>query len=410
MEFRQEQLGNGLTVIAEVNPAAASLAVGFFVATGSRDETDSVAGVSHFLEHMVFKGTERRTTLDVNRELDEMGAECNAATSEECTIFYARVLPEFQGRSTDLLADILRPSLRREDFDLEKKVIIDEIARYDDQPHFRLYEKLMAEHFRAHPLGRSILGTRESISALRREDMMGYFGRRYRAGNITAVAAGNLDFERFVDDLGRLCGGWTAGGADRDRPPAPDHRGKTVIVDEKVVRQNIGLMSQAPSARDDSRDRHAAHLLSAVLGDSTGSRLYYALVEKGLADEAGTSYSSMDGAGAMMTFLSCDPGKAPEVLAIARGEMERLMRDGPTEEEMVAAKNKTATGATMNGELPLGRLSDVGYDWVYRGQYRPLADVIEEIFAISRGEVLEIARRLDLTACTLVALGLAKDV
>jgi predicted Zn-dependent peptidase len=408
MEFRQETLANGLTVIAEVNPAAASMAMGFFVKTGSRDETPPVAGVSHFLEHMVFKGTPRRSTLDVNRELDEMGADSNAATSEENTVFYASVLPEFQDHVVDLLADILRPSLRQEDFDLEKKVILDEIAVYDDQPHFRIYEKLMAEHFRSHPLGNSILGTRESIGALKREAMLEYFERRYSAGNITAVATGNLDFARFVADLRRLCGSWRAGPSPRQTPATPPGRSRNVIVDPKVTRQNLGLMSPAPAADDPAR--HAAHLVSAVLGDSTGSRLYYALIEKGLADEASMSYSSMDGVGAFMTFLSCDPDKAQAVLAIAREEIARFVKDGPTEEEMRAAKNKTATGATMKGELPIGRLSDVGLDWIYRREYEPLAQTIDQIFAVTAPEVLELARRMDLAACTLVALGPVKSI
>jgi predicted Zn-dependent peptidase len=406
IEFRQAQLDNGLTVIAEVNPAAASMAMGFFVATGSRDETPAEAGVSHFLEHMVFKGTPRRTTLDVNRELDEMGADSNAGTTEENTIFYASVLPEFQPRVVDLLCDILRPSLRQEDFDLEKKVILDEIALYDDQPHFRLYEKLMGEFFRSHPLGNSILGTRESIGALSREQMLDYFGRRYCAGNIIAVAAGKLDFDRFVEDLGRLCGAWPAGQPTRPLPPSPSHCARCEIVDEKVVRQNLGLMSPAPAASDPAR--HAAHLLSSVVGDGTGSRLYYALIEKGLADEASMSYSSMDGAGAFMTFLSCDPEKTKDILAITREELERFQKDGPSEAELLAAKNKTATGQTLKGELPIGRLSDVGFDWMYRRQYQPLGEVIDELFAVPGEQVLELARRMDLTQTTLVTLGPAK--
>jgi predicted Zn-dependent peptidase len=408
MPFRQAQLDGGLAMVAEVNPSAASMAVGFFVRTGSRDETPAQAGLSHFLEHMAFKGTPRRTTLDVNRELDEMGADSNAATSEENTVFYASVLPEFQPRIVDLLADILRPSLREEDFDLEKKVILDEIALYDDQPHFRVYEKLMAEHFRGHPLGHSILGTRESVGALTRRDMLGYFGDRYRAGNVTAVAAGNVDFDRFVAELGRLCVGWPAGSAPRAKPPPPTGGGRSVIVDEKVVRQNLGLMSAAPAADDPAR--HAASLLAAIVGDSTGSRLYYALVEPGLADEAGMSYSAMDGAGGLITFLSCDPQKAREVHRVARRELERFAKDGPTAAELQAAKNKIATGATTKGELPIGRLGDVGFDWIYRRRYEPLARTIEEIFAVTAGEVLELARRLDLAAYSLVALGPAAAV
>jgi predicted Zn-dependent peptidase len=408
MEFRETQLDNGLAIVAEVNPAAASMAVGFFVRTGSRDETPPIAGVSHFLEHMAFKGTPRRTTLDVNRELDEMGAESNAATSEENTFFYASVLPEFQDRAADLLADILRPGLRQEDFDMEKKVILDEIARYDDQPHFRVYDKLMAEHFRGHPLGQAILGTRETVGGLKRDEMQEYFDRRYSAGNVTVIAAGNLDFDRFVADLRRWCGEWKGGPAPRPMPPSPRAGGRNIIVDPKVVRQNIGLMADAPPAADPRR--HAANLLSAILGDSTGSRLYYALVEPGLADEAGTSYSAMDGAGGMATFLSCDPAKAKEVLAITRREFERFLKDGPTALELQAAKNKIATGVTTKGELPIGRLGDVGFDWIYRHEYEPLARMIDEIFAVTAEQVHELARSLDLAAYTLVALGPAADV
>ena len=408
MEFRQAQLDNGLTIVAEVNPDAASLALGFFVQTGSRDETPAVAGVSHFLEHMAFKGTERRSSLDVNRELDEMGAESNAGTAEENTVYYASVLPEFQDRAADLLADILRPSLRPEDFDAEKRVILDEIAVYDDQPHFRVYEKIMGEYFLGHPLGQSILGTRESIGALSRQDMLGYFQRRYAAGNITAVAAGRVDFDRLAATLGRLCGGWPAGDAPRARPPAPQHRARKTIVDKKVVRQHIGLMSAAPSAEEDAR--YAAQLLAAIVGDSTGSRLYYALVETALADEASTSYSPMDGAGAFLTFLSCDPDKAGLVRRTAEAELARFMDQGPTEEELRAAQNKIATGVTMKGELPIGRLSDIGFDCIYRKEYLPLEEQIDRMFAVTRQDVRELAWRSGITDCTLLTLGPVESV
>ena len=159
MEFLKERLDNGLEIVAECNPEAHSLGLGFFVQTGSRDESNALAGVSHFLEHMVFKGTPTRTADDVNREFDEMGAHYNAFTSEENTVYYAAVLPECQQRCLDLLADILRPSLRSEDFDTEKQVIIEEIRMYEDQPPFGADDKCKAVHFGAHPLGRSVLGT-----------------------------------------------------------------------------------------------------------------------------------------------------------------------------------------------------------------------------------------------------------
>src|SRR6478609_11819154 len=152
MPFHQHTLPNGLQIIAETSPSARSMALGFFVRTGSRDETPEVSGVTHFLEHMVFKGTPRRTALDVNRDFDKIGAHYNAYTSEENTVFHAAVLPEYLPQAVDILADILRPSLRGDDFDMEKKVIIEEIGMYEDQPGWCLYDHAKKAFFDNHPL------------------------------------------------------------------------------------------------------------------------------------------------------------------------------------------------------------------------------------------------------------------
>src|ERR1700737_4023699 len=191
-------MDNGLRVIAETNPPARSVALGFFVRTGSRDETADVSGVTHFLEHMVFKGTPRRTALDVNRDFDNIGAHYNAFTSEENTFFYAAILPESLPQAVDILADILRPSLRDDDFDMEKKVIIEEIGMYEDQPMWSAYDHAKKTFFADHPLGHSVLGTPASITALTRDQMQGYFDKRYVAANITVAAAGNFSFPNLV--------------------------------------------------------------------------------------------------------------------------------------------------------------------------------------------------------------------
>src|SRR5271166_5071637 len=162
MSFHSHKLPNGLQIIAETSPSARSVALGFFVHTGARDETADVSGVTHFLEHMVFKGTPHRSALDVNRDFDRIGADYNAFTSEENTVFHAAVLPEYLPQAIDILADILRPSLRDEDFDTEKKVIIEEIGMYDDQPTWSAYDNAKRIYFVDHPLGNSILGTKES--------------------------------------------------------------------------------------------------------------------------------------------------------------------------------------------------------------------------------------------------------
>src|SRR5947208_16018898 len=185
-------------MIGESSPSARSAALGFFVRTGSRDETTDVCGVTHFLEHMVFKGTPRRSALDVNRDFDRIGAHYNAFTSEENTVFYAAILPGYLSEAVDILADILRPSLRTDDFAMEKNVIIEEIGMYEDQPMWSAYDAAKRAHFAGHPLANSILGTPESIRALGREQMYEYFERRYLASNITVVAAGNFDWRELT--------------------------------------------------------------------------------------------------------------------------------------------------------------------------------------------------------------------
>ena len=208
MQFKQTELDNGLTIVAECNPQAYSSAFGVFVNAGARDETDRISGVSHFLEHMAFKGTATRSAEDVNRELDEMGSHSNARTGEERTIYHATVLPEFQTPVAGLLCDIMRPSLRTDDFEMEKKVIIEEIRMYEDQPPFGGHERIMASFFGDHDLSRNILGSVESVGQMTPEDMRAYFETRYAPNNMTFAAAGNVDFESLVDSIGQMTQSW----------------------------------------------------------------------------------------------------------------------------------------------------------------------------------------------------------
>src|SRR3954454_23743057 len=220
MEFHSHRLDNGRESLAETNSDAHSMSVAFIVRTGSRDETDDVAGVSHFLEHMCFKGTPRRSADDVNREFDEIGAHYNAFTSEECTAYYASVLPEYQEASVDILSDILRPSLRPDDFDMEKKVILEEIQMYLDQPPVGMDDRIKQLHMGRHPLAKSVLGTSQSVGDLSREQMHSYFASRYAADNVFVAAAGRVDFEALVKQVAERCKGWKAQGARRDIPRA----------------------------------------------------------------------------------------------------------------------------------------------------------------------------------------------
>ncbi len=225
VEFKEAVLPNGLSVIAEVNPEARSVALGYFCKTGSRDETPEMAGVSHFLEHMLFKGSERRGALEVNLEFDRMGAQYNAFTSEENTVYYGAVLPEFALELLELWTDLMRPALRLEDFETEKQVILEEIALYEDRPQVMLFDRGRARYFRGHPLGNSVLGTRQSIGGLVREQMVAYHAQRYVPSNLVLALAGRVDWERVLERVEALTAAWPQGklpGATQSprRPPA----------------------------------------------------------------------------------------------------------------------------------------------------------------------------------------------
>ena len=257
----------------------------------------------------MFKGTARRTADDVNREFDELGADYNAFTSHEQTVYYAHVLPEFLAQATDLLGDMLRPSLRSEDFDMEKNVILEEIGMYDDRPEWRLQDALLEDFFGKHPLGHRVLGTTDTVTAMTAQQMRGYFEQRYSPDNIVVAAAGRLDFSALTDQVGQLCGSWSPTGATRDTDiPAAQAKARTVT-DAKQSRHYLGLLCPGPSAQDPRR--YAARVLADVLGDSEGSRLYWALVDPGTAEEADFSFMPQDGSGAFMAYASCDPEACP---------------------------------------------------------------------------------------------------
>src|SRR5438876_8148632 len=247
LQFHHHVLENGLNMIGETTPSSRSAALGFFVRTGARDETPAVSGVSHFLEHMVFKGTPRRSALDVNRDFDRIGAHYNAFTSEENTVFYAAVLPEYLPQAVDILADILRPSLRPSDFDMEKNVIIEEIGMYEDQPMWSAYDHAKRAYFADHPLGNSILGSPDSIRALTRDQMHQYFERRYVAPNITVVIAGSFDWDRLLALVEERCGAWSTGPVGRQGVRDTRGSGKfEVLTKNKVIQEHVFLISLGP--------------------------------------------------------------------------------------------------------------------------------------------------------------------
>ncbi len=377
MQFRSHTLDNGLELVAECNDAAYSMALAFFVKTGSRDEYDGVSGVSHFLEHMVFKGTPNRSAADVNRALDCIGSQSNAFTSEELTVYYAAVVPEYQDQALELLADIMRPSLRQNDFDTEKKVIIEEILKYDDQPPYGAHERCMENYFGSHPLGQSVLGTVESITNLARDAMVAYFENRYSPGNIKLVATGNVDFDRLIADAEKWCGHWSPRKVERQADATPGNTGVDYIVRESVRQQYLIQISSAPSATDPQRFAH--QLMASIFGDDSSSRLFWDLVDTGLAEYAVLANYTFDNAGITMGFFCSAPETTREIIDRIDVLKQQMQSEGVTEEELELAKTRMASQLVRHAERPSNRLFAVGNDWVKRGQYVPVGDVVHSI-------------------------------
>lgn len=409
MSFHRHTLPNGLTIIGETSPSARSVALGFFVRTGSRDETPEVSGVTHFLEHMVFKGTPRRTALDVNRDFDRIGAHYNAFTSEENTVFYAAILPEYLPQAVDILADVLRPSLRVEDFEMEKNVIIEEIGMYEDQPMWSAYDNAKRIFFAEHNLGNSILGTPDSIRALTRDQMHSYFERRYVAPNITVVAAGNYEFPQLIELVQKHCGAWQPGPVGRQGVTETPGSGKfQLITKEKVTQEHVILISGGPSVS--SPQRYAADTLAMAIGDDTGSRLYWALVDPGLADSADTSYHDYEGTGSFYTSFSCEPEQAEENLAIVQEVLRQVQEEGITEEELQQAKSKIGSRVVRGSERPMGRMQAIGMSWTYNREYRTVDEDLRHFEDVSLKSIREVLDRYPLTRQTTVSLGPLKSL
>jgi predicted Zn-dependent peptidase len=402
LKFHYKQLPNGLDIVAEENADSHSFAAGLFVKTGSRDEDASINGVSHFLEHMMFKGSQKLTWEDVNRIFDELGARYNAFTSQEMTAYYANVLPEFTERIIEHLAHLLRPAIRSSDFDTEKKVILEEIAMYLDDPGHRVYEKLMEEHFGNHPLSMSILGSSESIEKLKRDEMAKYFSRRYGPGNMVLAATGRLDFDEVVKLAEKYMGDWPRVEAPRQQPEPIYKPHRLSMTDPKLNRMYTMGMTPGPSGQDERR--FAARILADVLGDADGSRFYWALVDNAIADEADFGFYPHDGCGSFYISLTTDPQRTERALEIALAELQRVKRD-LNDDEIERARNKIASSLVLQGEVPLGRMRSIGGQWIYNKEYRSLEEDMATLMSVDRTALQNLLTDFTFDPMTIVSLG-----
>jgi len=403
VKFLSHTLDNGLEIVAECNDHAHSIGLGYFVRTGSRDETDEVAGVSHFLEHMMFKGTPNRTADDVNREFDTLGAHYNAFTSEETTVYYASVLPDYQEPTLELLTDIMRPSLRDDDFHMEKKVILEEIQMYADQPPFNMDDKIKELHYGSHPLARSVLGTDETVGALTVDQMRDYFVSRYSSNNLFVAAAGKIDFDALIKQVESLCGNWQEAPAKRQMPLAASRPKFHHFQRESSTQQYLLQLADAPASEDERR--YAAKLLTTIFGDDSGSRLYWELIDPGKVESASVGHYEYQGVGMYFTWISCTPEAAQENFETLTSMQHEVAEKGFSEKELQQAKSKVKARVVLGSERPRSRLFNLGGNWLQRNEYRSVADDLEAIDSVTLDDIHEVLADFPLHNCTTVAIG-----
>ncbi len=385
--FRHARLDNGLTIIAEIMPEAHSASAGFFVKTGARDESASLMGVSHFLEHMMFKGTDDLTAEDINQGFDTLGARNNAFTSNEMTCFYAQVLPDVLDDALGLLARMMRPALRNDDFETERGVILEEIAMYQDNPFWVLYEETTQRLFEPHPLGHRVLGTEETIRSLQRDAMAQYFEDRYAADNTTLALAGAIDFDQCVQIAEQHCSNWKSSRPSRDAAPPRTATTEFTLKRDNVHRAYMLGLGIGPSAQSD--DRYAAAIAAQLLGQPENSALHWALIESGLADEAQAAFDAHDGIGEYFVYASCDPDQADNVWKTVQEVCEQFV-DDIDDDDLVRIRAKVATAATIGAERPMDRMQRLGRNWLSLGAYRSLDDELAAINAVEAADILRV--------------------
>lgn len=402
--FVDRTLSNGLRVVIEPMPHVQSAAAGFLVRTGARDEEPRLAGVSHFLEHMCFKGTSKRTWNQITIDFDTMGSTYNAFTSKERTFYFGWVRTEDLEKQIELLADMMRSTIPPDEYEMEKKVILEEIAMSDDQIDRQVYELVHEKAYAGHSLAWPVLGTTESISRLTRDELHGYFQDRYHPANMILVVAGNVQPDAVLEMTERICGTWQGRKPRPDRiKPAAVKAGTFKTESDRFVQQAMILGFPAPSATDP--DRETGDVVASILGGHN-SRFYWNIIQAGIAPHVAAFRVDYCDHGMFMAYAFCEPPKADELLAAIRREMQRISDEGVTPDEVQRVKNRTRTGLATEAEAPYYRLMQLAGEVDVLGAPRSVAKRLADIDAVTVDRVREYFKKWPITGPgLLVSLG-----
>ncbi len=403
---RRSVLPGGLRVVTESLPSVRSVALGIWVGVGSRDEDTSHAGATHYLEHLLFKGTGKRTALEISSAMDAVGGEMNAFTAKEYTCYYARVLDADLPLAIDILSDMVTASLiEPRDVDAERNVVLEEIAMNEDDPSDSVHEAFTSKLFGDTPLGRPILGTVDSINAITREQIHEHYIARYTPPHLVVAAAGNLDHDAVVDGIRAAFGPVLSGAGMAEAVPAParlrdsgglwDGYGTAAGAGVKLVSRSIEqanlVLGCEGLARTDER-RFALGVLNAALGGGMSSRLFQEVREKrGLAYSVYSFAAQHADTGLWGIYAGCLPSKADEVLSICADEVAKVVDRGLSDAELERGKGQVRGGIVLGLEDPSSRMSRLGKSELVYPRLEPVDEVLAAIDAVTHDDVRAVA-------------------
>lgn len=394
-EVRSTKHQNGITILTEHMPGLRSVTAGIWVRKGSRHETPELNGMCHFIEHSVFKGTERRTARDIAVESDRLGGNLDAFTSHEMTGFALKVADRSLPEAFDLLADLVsHPRFDQTDLEREQKVILEEMKMVEDTPDELLGELFNAAYFPGHSLGRPIEGTRETVSSFDHDKISEFHAREFSPENLVVAAAGNVEHDELVALVDRLLGGtWgNGGGASRHQSEAPRPAAPILIENKKELEQ-AHLVIAAPWPDAKHNDRYAASLLASVVGGGTSSRLWQTIrEERGLAYSVGAGGSTFSDVGVFTVYAGTSPEYAGEVVDLSLAELRRIVREAVPDHELKLAKDQAVSSILLGLESSSARVGALARQEIIHGRRIPPMEIIEKLEAVTVDDIQRVAR------------------
>ncbi len=393
--IRRTRLDSGLRVVTEVLPQLRSVAIGFWVGTGSRDEPAPWAGVSHFLEHLLFKGTDRRDAATIAEAIESVGGDMNAFTAQEVTTYYVRVPDEELELAADILSDIVwHPALRPAEIDSERLVILEELHMRDDEPEDLVHDVFTDAVFPDHPIGREVIGTAATIQGMQRDDIAVFHERHYHPSNVVVAAAGNLDHDHIVDLVGRA-----VDGVNGQRPPRDAYSGepppRSLAVLERPAEQAHLVLGMRALPHQDP-DRYALTVLNQALGGGMSSRLFQEVRERrGLAYSVYSYRAALEETGILAVSAGTAPERFDDLLTVLDGELDRVVADGGvSDRELRSAQGHLRGSLALSLESSGSRMHRLGRSELSLGEIPSLDELVDRIDAVTADDVSRVVDRV----------------